>query len=151
MQSNRIVRESTAGDMAVDGLIAGLVAGLFMAVSLVVVGLVFGEGPALMLGRFDPNAGPSPARGLLLHLAVAGVYGLVYGLGSHLSRRAWSHNLPSWPCGLAYGLALFFLAELVLLPGAGSPLMDIMPAHFALAHVVYGLALAMVVERDSVD
>lgn len=150
MQTKRLLHDATVGDSAVDGLIAGLLAGLAMIVALVLMGLAFGDAPGAVLSRFDANSGTSSTIGLLLHLAVAGVYGVIYGVGWHLSRRLWSHHLPAWPFGLAYGLALFFLAEMVLLPGSGSPLLEIMPGHFSLAHVVYGLTLALAIERHPV-
>jgi hypothetical protein len=43
-----------------------------------------------------------------------------------------------------YGLLLFALAELFLLPGTGSPLQAIPAANFALAHIVFGLVLGMI-------
>ena len=48
-------RRQTAGDAAVDGLLAGAAAGIAMAVYLVVAGLLAGEGPASVLARFDPR------------------------------------------------------------------------------------------------
>ena len=48
-------RRQTAGDAAVDGLLAGAAAGIAMAVYLVVAGLLAGEGPASVFARFDPR------------------------------------------------------------------------------------------------
>ena len=53
---------STAGDAAVDGLLAGAAAGIAMAAYLVVIGLVAGEGPAVVLARFDPSGRERPRR-----------------------------------------------------------------------------------------
>ena len=44
-------RRRTAGDAAVDGLLAGAAAGIAMAAYLVVIRLVAGEGPAVVLAR----------------------------------------------------------------------------------------------------
>ena len=134
-------QHSTLGDAAVDGLINGVIAGILMTLYLILAGLVTSEGPAQMLARFDPGAEPSPLRGALMHLAVAGVYGVLFGLGRRLVR--WRSRLPDWLAGLAYGLGVLLIAEVILLPGANSPLRQIPLLHFAVAHVVYGLTLGM--------
>ena len=73
-------RLRTAGDAAVDGLLAGGAAGIAMGVYLAVSVLLLGEGPARMLARFDPAGSAAPVAGVLMHLAVSAVYGLVFGV-----------------------------------------------------------------------
>jgi len=143
MTGNEVLtsKPTTAGDAAVDGLLSGVAAGIVMAVYLVAVGLVMGEGPGIVLSRFDPGEGASPLTGALMHLAVAGMYGMLFGLGHRLVARRWRHILPGWLTGLAYGLALLLIAEAVILPGTDSPLREIAFVHFALAHMIYGLVL----------
>ncbi|MCC7352328.1 MAG: hypothetical protein IT330_01120 [Anaerolineae bacterium] len=148
-ESKRLTaREIPMGDAAVDGLLAGVGAGLAMAVYVVAVGLASGEAMATILGRFAPGESASPLSGALLHLAVSGVYGLVFGLGRGLIARFWRHRLPGWLTGLAYGLLLLALAKTIILPGTGSALLSIPFAHFALAHIIYGLSLGYLVDRS---
>lgn len=137
-----VARNTTVGDAAVDGLLAGIVAGIAMALYLVVVSL-FGEGVAV-LTRFDPN-GASPVVGALMHLAVAGVYGAVFGIFFNWIRR---FNLPAWLSGLAFGLALFVVAVTIILPSSRSALVGIPTLHLGMAHAIYGLVIGFVVGRN---
>ena len=134
-------KDTTAGDAAVDGLLAGGGAGLLMATYLIVVGLAMGETVGVVLGRFDPGRGGAPVVGALAHLATAGIYGALFGMGWRLVPGRWRGRVPGGLAGLVYGLALFALAALVFLPAAASTLREIPMLHFAVAHSVYGLAL----------
>ena len=82
-------RLRTAGDAAVDGLLAGAAAGVAMATYLVVIGLVAGEEPTVVLARFDPSGAgaAAPLIGGVMHLAVSAVYGLLFGLIYRLTGR----------------------------------------------------------------
>ncbi len=140
-QKQMMIKRVAAGDAAVDGLLSGLGAGLVMAAYLVVVGLLRSEGPGVMLARFSAGAAISPWMGLLSHLAVSAMYGVVFGLLSRWILRRWSRTSAGWIAGLLYGTLLFLVAELVILPGTGSPLSAIPPLHFAIAHLLYGLVL----------
>jgi uncharacterized membrane protein YagU involved in acid resistance len=146
-------RTGSAGDAAVDGLLSGVAAGLVMGVYLVVVGLIAGESVAAVLQQFDSTGNESPLTGLLLHLAVAAVYGALFAVGYRLIGRM----LPAvrsqrigrwiWLPGLLYGLTLWLLAHGLLLPAADSTLREIPAAHFAIAHAIYGVSLALVLLR----
>ena len=141
-------RANTFGDAAVDGLLAGGAAGIMMAAYLVAAGLVRSEALPSIFGSFDPGPARSPLTGALVHLAVAGVYGLLYGLGRYLwnqSRRL--GRLPGWLTGTAYGLLIWTVAQTVLLPGTRSPLQQLMPLVFLLGHVVYGLGVGTLFAR----
>ncbi len=138
-----IARNTTVGDAAVDGLLAGIAAGIVMAAYLVGVSL-FGEGVAV-LNRFDPS-GASPVVGTLMHLAVSGVYGAVFGIVSNWIRR---FNLPAWLSGLTFGLVLFALAATIILPSSRSAVAGIPIVHFGIAHVIYGLVIGIIINRNS--
>lgn len=142
------LKKTTNGDAAVDGLFSGVVAGLLMAAYLALIGLARGEGPGLVLGRFDPGEGASPLTGILAHLAVAGVYGILFAMMRRLISR-WRRP-PAWLAGLLYGIALLVLAKTVSLRVAGVnwPLLEIPGLHFALAHGVYGLTLGFLLGRQ---
>lgn len=135
-----LIKPSTVGDAAVEGLIHGIVAGVVMAAYLVVTGLLAGDSPATVLGGFGLEGGTAPLAGLLGHLAVSGVYGIIWGLLWRLVRGR--SGVPGWLAGIAYGLALF-LASQVLLPAAGSSLLAVPAGHLAVAHVIYGLVLGL--------
>ncbi len=131
------------GDAAVDGLLGGLVGGVGMTLYLVVACALEGEGVAAMLQRFAPDGG-TPLSGLFMHLAVSGVYGLLFALGWRLVARL---RLPFVPLVLVYALALWGLAVALVLPGSGSTLVEISPLHLLFAHLVYGLLLSMTLRR----
>jgi hypothetical protein len=139
---NLVAKRSTIGDSAVDGLFGGLGAGIIMGIYFVAAGLIGGEGPALVLSRFDPSAAASPLTGALVHLAVASVYGMLFAIGH---RYAHIDRLPTWLDGLLYGVALLLLAEVIILPGAQSALRAIPVPSFGLAHVIYGVMLGILV------
>ena len=151
-KSKSLIYQATFGDAAVDGLLSGLVAGIGMAGYLVLAGLTTGEGPGpvsyrQVLGRFAPDAEAAALTGGLMHLAVAGVYGMLFALGWWLLVR-W-RGVPAWLAGLAYGAALLLVAETLILPSTGSPLAEIPTVHFALAHGIYGVILGFLVGRNA--
>jgi hypothetical protein len=51
--------------------------------------------------------------------------------------------LPGAAAGLLYGLLLYGLAQGLVLPWSRSALAAIPPLHFAVAHIIYGLALGL--------
>ena len=141
-------RLRTAGDAAVEGLLAGAAAGMAMAAYLVVIGLVGGEGPAVVLARFDPAKEGAPLIGAVVHLAVSAVYGLLFGLIYRLiGRGRLAGRAAGALMGLVYGLALLVVAQGLALISAGIPLREISAVHFAIAHLVYGLVLGWLVAR----
>jgi hypothetical protein len=141
---NLIAKGATIGDSAVDGLFGGLGAGIVMAIYFVAAGMIGGENPIRFFSRFDPGAAASPLTGALIHLAVASVYGMVFGIGQRYIRF---EHLPTWLGGFLYGLALFVLAEAIVLPSAQSSLLEIPTWSFALGHVIYGVTLGVLVGR----
>lgn len=147
-QSKVLLRKEqmTIGDAAVNGLLAGIGAGILMAAYLVLVTLAAGENVAAVLSRFDPSPDPSPLMGVLMHLAVASVYGIAFGLGRRLMPRRW-RRVPGWLMGLVYGWVLVALAWTVILPGTGSPLLEMSFIRLAGAHAIYGLALGILMDR----
>ena len=131
--------QASLSETAVEGLFAGLVGGIAMLLYLLAVGLLSAEGVSTTLDRFSIQAPPNPLQGALLHLAVSAIYGLFFGMvWSLLGRR-----VSSWMVAVLYALAIYLLAQFVLLPGAGSPLLEIALPYFALAHLVYGLVLGL--------
>jgi hypothetical protein len=140
------VTKVALGNAAVDGLLLGLLAGLAMALYLGGAALAMGERLSVMFSRFTVTATDSPLGGFVLHLAVSGIYGLVFGFVCRLICR-WPRLV--WLAGLAYGGLLWLFATLVLLPGSGSPLAEIPGVHLALAHLVYGGGLGLAMQRRS--
>jgi|WetSurMetagenome_2_1015567.scaffolds.fasta_scaffold09827_6 hypothetical protein len=142
-------RRQTAGDAAVDGLLAGAAAGIAMAVYLMVAGLLAGEGPASVLARFDPARQGAPLIGAVIHLAVSAVYGLLFGLIYRLvGRGRLSGRTAGALIGLVYGLMLLLLAQGLTFIGAGTTLREIPVVQFAIAHLIYGLVLGWLVARS---
>lgn len=150
IRTERMVSERgrTAGDAAVEGLLAGVGAGIAMAAWLVLAGLLAGEGPGRVLARFDPAVAAAPVTGAMIHLGVSAVYGLLFGVLHRLIGRGRLTGQPAGVLlGLAYGLALLFVAQRLTLTGAGAPLREIPALHLAAAHLVYGVVLGWLVAR----
>lgn len=141
-------KSKTIGDSAVDGLFAGVMAGLVMTIYLVAAGLLDGEGPAVILSRFTPRGDGSPLLGAAAHLAVSAIYGAIFALlVSQLGRLRPALLRFSWLFGVVYGLGLWLAAELIILPAVDSPLQQIPAAHFAIAHIIFGLILGIALAR----
>jgi hypothetical protein len=137
----------TMGDAAVDGLLNGMLAGVVMAALLAVAGILSGDSPLTVLGHFDPSGQGQPLTGGLMHLATAGVYGTLFGIKWRLIARRLRSSAAALLIGTAYGIALFLVAETVILPGSHSTLLEIPAWQLAAAHVVYGSTLGWLVSR----
>jgi|SRR5581483_606283 len=142
MESSRQgVRDNTIGDAAVEGLLTGIVAGIAMAAFILVVELVSGVSPVTVLGYFDVSRNGSPLTGLFTHFAVAGVYGVIFGLlWSRLTR------LGRWwiiVAGVVYGFVILGIAEWIILPSTATPLSQLPFWMMVVAHGIYGAALGV--------
>jgi uncharacterized membrane protein YagU involved in acid resistance len=138
--STHLTHESrTTGETAVDGLIAGIAGGLAMAAVLVLWGPTAGVTPAGALSWFDATRQDAPLTGALIHLAVAGIYGMLYRLLGRLAGR-YLRPLGFWS-GPVYGLILWLLAAYVLLPLDSGRHPFFPQAIFLVAHLAYGAVL----------
>ena len=150
-ESNRVlVKEDTAGDAAVEGVLAGVVAGLISVWLLILIGLIAGDSPGTILGRFDPSLAGNPLIGGLLHLATSAVYGMIFAVFFRLIGRRWSgaHRF-AWLLGLLYGLLLLVIAEVVILSGFETMLSEFSTGALIAFHIVYGLTLGFALERSN--
>jgi hypothetical protein len=135
------------GDAAVDGLLAGGAAGGVMAAYLLAAGLWAGLDWQAVLAQFDPGPQPQALTGALAHLAVAAVYGAVFGFAWRLWPAGWPRP-PLWAAGLVFGLALLVLALAAVNAQAGSGwLADSGPVNLGVAHALYGLTLGLLMRR----
>ena len=145
MEKSHLVRmEKSTGDTAVDGLVAGLAAGLAMALFLVLAGFISDRQPLVTLGYFDPARTGNWMTGLLAHLAVSAIYGVVFTLLLRLV--VWIR--PSllrqvWLLGLGYGLLLYGLAAGVVLTAVTNHLTQIAAWQMGAAHLLFGLVLGL--------
>ena len=147
-------KEVSFSEAIVDGLYAGVLAGLAMAAVLALTALLRGEMLGVLFTRFDPTPAAAPLKGFLLHLAVSGVYGILFGLVWFLVSSPPRTALSSWRAvllGAAYALGLFLLGWTILLPASGSPLRGLPWWDFGLAHLVYGALLGYLVYRRSME
>lgn len=138
---NLVQRERTWGDTAVDGLLAGLAGGVVMSLFLALAVWAGGGSPLVTMGYFDPAQAGSWLTGLLAHLAVSAIYGVVLAL--LLRGVGWirpSLTKHAWLWGCLYGLLLWGLAAGVVLTAVPVTLRQIPAWEFALAHLLYGLA-----------
>jgi hypothetical protein len=134
----------TISDAAAEGLFGGLGAGITAALVIMALGLIGGEGPAIILGRFDPNARADALRGVVMLVGAGSVYGALFGIGYHFTILG---RLPAWLAGLLFGALVLAVAYLYTLPGQESPLLAIPFLSLAAAHAVYGLALGFLITR----
>src|SRR5689334_5709909 len=117
--------ERKLSDATLDGLFGGLAAGVAMAAYLMVWGLIAGVGSGGVLAMFDPGQRGVALTGALTHLAVASVYGILFGLICWALRRVVRLGAQVWLVGAIYGLALLLVAKAVVLPAGGSALAEI--------------------------
>ncbi len=145
MSKTNTYKETRVGDEAVEGLLSGILAGLVMAGGVVVLEMLGGVPPLNVLGYFDATQGASPWLGLFTHVAVSGMYGVVFGmLALGLAKRFGTRmSFALWlGAGALYGMLIFGIAEWVILPRSDSPLREMPLWSFALAHLFYGAVLA---------
>lgn len=141
-------QQKSMGDTAVDGLLAGIGAGLVMALFLLLIGLVNGDLATAVFGRFDPGQNQQWLTGLVIHLAVSSIYGIVFGLLYLVLiriRPSWARL--SWLLGLAYGLLLYGVVQTALAMGIDSGLVQFTAVILLLAHAIYGLVLGILLGR----
>lgn len=139
-------------DWAIDGLINGLVGGIAMLFVLTVLVLSSGGSPDGLLGSFSSVELASPVQGLISHLAVSSIYGVLYGvLIWPVLLRLSSAKLLGWLGGVIYGALLLYLAQVAILPGTNSPLAQLPFGQWALGHAVYGLVLGVLFARKLVQ
>jgi hypothetical protein len=137
-----IKNRNTASNLAVDGLIYGLNSGVAMYFALALLALLSGGSPGALLERFSGGGLTTPVQGLLSHLAVSAIYGVLFGVFVWpLLRRLSSGRIIEWLGGFAYAAVLLFLAQIAILPVTNSPLGEVHFWQLALGHGVYGLVL----------
>ncbi|MBI1258370.1 MAG: hypothetical protein GC204_12940 [Chloroflexi bacterium] len=135
--------EKTIGDTAVSGLLNGIVAGAAMAAYLILALGLSGESPIAVLERFGTAGGAeSPLMGAVAHLAMSGIYGIVFALLYRWFAPRMSGRSAALVIGVIYGAIMFLVAQFFLLPASGSPLLEI-PLHFGIAHLIYGGILGL--------
>ena len=136
----QLLHKSTASDAIVSGLFNGLLGGAAMAVVIAGWSLLAGQGISY-LGNFSASAAVSPLQGLLMHLAMSGIYGMLYGLIHRQIRMERFRLIPGWLAGLGYALVLWVFAVSVMLPVAHSLILSLPWYVFFSGHLAYGLTL----------
>jgi len=140
--------KNRVSNLAVDGLIYGLVSGVAMVLSLAAFALFSGETPGAYLQYFSVGGLTSPAQGLLSHLSVSAIYGVLFGaLIWPVVQRFLGTKTIAWLGGVGYGLILLLMAQIAILPGTNTPLGQLPLAQWVLGHVVYGLVLVGLFSR----
>lgn len=145
------VRDKTASDALIDGLLAGIGAGAAMVLLLLLTGLLGGGEAAsigIILSRFDPLGAGNPMTGLFTHIAVSAIYGLLFGLILLILARLWAPvRRLGWLVGLVYGLVLYGIARGAFSAGVDSGLAQFPTTILLSAHVLYGLVLGLLTGR----
>jgi|SRR5581483_4723828 hypothetical protein len=150
MNPTNLYKEIRAGDAAVEGLLNGILAGAVMLGVILLGALAGGTAPVTVLGYFDVTDKAAPLTGLLVHLAVAGVYGVLFGVMAMLVRRALGARMNRWwwlTWGVLYGLCILGIAQGIILPRTTLELRALPIWILASAHLVYGIGLAVLQSR----
>lgn len=129
------------------GLFSGIAGGLVMILFLLAAGLATGTPLAMVLGYFDPTGNASALSGILAHLAISSVYGVVYGIVWRGLSLAVRKRPPGWMAGLVFSLVLYAIARLAFLTDSNVSLLLIPAWQLLIAHLGYGLGLGWVFER----
>jgi hypothetical protein len=111
---------------------------------------MFSEPVASVLARFSPIQ--QPWQGLLLHLGVSAVYGIFFRLAGHFTGGLWGWHaepLLAMLSGVIYGSFLWLVSGLVLLTLPASPFDSLPVPSFAVAHLIYGVVLGVLVQRQA--
>lgn len=149
LNRNTMIRDKIS-NRAIDGLIYGLVSGVAMYLSMALLTLFMGEAPGDLLERFGIGGLTSPIQGLVSHLAVSAIYGIVFGaLLWPLFKLFNTAKILNWLGGLSFSAVLLLLAQIAILPGTGSPLAQVPFWQWALGHGIYGLVLGGLFARTA--
>ncbi|TAH53692.1 MAG: hypothetical protein EYC68_02800 [Chloroflexota bacterium] len=149
--SKRIPKTMSVGDAAVEGLMYGIAAGIAMALFVLLVEWLSGVALLTALGYFDGGGNDSPFMGAFTHIAVAGIYGAVFGMIAMVVARMFGARmtLGMWlALGILYGALIFVVAEWIVLPRTSSPLLEMPMWALAIAHFIYGAVLAALFGRN---
>jgi uncharacterized BrkB/YihY/UPF0761 family membrane protein len=136
-------QKATPGDAAVEGLFSGFGVGLMMGLFLLIAGILTGSSITTVLSKLAARDMASPLNGVVTHVAVSGVYGVLFGALCHWIPQRWFRRLPNWLIGLAYGLLLWLIARVVFRAEIDAPMHALPALHLALAHLLYGLVLGL--------
>lgn len=149
-QKKGFSKQLTLGDAAVNGLCSGMIAGFVMFFYLVIFGQWQGIGVGTMFGRFDLADGKSIVIGLVVHLALTAVYGIIFGTLCQMLGQ-WVTLQINWAIALGalYGLGLFLVAQLTFIstPDVAFSLVEIPAFQFLIAHGLYGLVLGWLINK----
>lgn len=143
-------QDKLKGDDLVFGGLGGLIGGI-------TYGLVLEFTTPATLHTAIPAlygiAGPAPDLGWVIHLGFSFAFGLIYAAVASLTPLSPYANrlLPGIVVGVVYGVAVWILAMVVLVPiwlsvmdAADLPSMPLMSAYTLLAHVTYGALLGLI-------
>jgi hypothetical protein len=130
---------NSPGDAAIDGLVRGILAGVVMAAFLALV-IVAVSSRALFV------SGSEILVDLVMHTAVSGIYGALFGLIVFLARPRITSigSLNGIPAGLIYGFLLWVVGTLLIFPGSDLVFADLSAGLLAAAHLLYGGILGYV-------
>ena len=152
-KTDSLTQENYAiGDAAVDGLLNGVIAGVVMGLYMLLVFLANNVPIGEILSYFS-NTTTSPIIGALIHLAISGIYGVLFGLVYSQLTNHWQMLSSLWiavTSGLAYGAILWLVASFIVFRGSLMAV-GIPGEHLLIAHLFFGLLLGLLTKRSSPD
>lgn len=138
------------GELIVDGLLQGMAAGVVMLAAFLVLGLLDGHAAAQILSALGLASGATPMQGVLVHLAISAVYGVLWSILVVMPARLYFSNAPSpaWEvAGVCFGSLTWIIAELCLLALTGLSLLPWF--ELLIAHMLYGGTLGLIQARQA--
>lgn len=148
--SNLITQEEhSIGDAAVDGLLNGIIAGVGMGLYVLLIFLV-NSVPAGEIIVYFGSITDSGLVSALIHLAISGIYGVLFGLAFSVISNRLRKTLSIWVVllsGIVYGGLLWLVATYVVFNG--SPSVEYIPGvHLLIAHIIFGVFLSLLTGRS---
>ncbi len=134
-------KKETLGEAVVSGAFNGLLAGGYLALYVLLAGMVVADSDWAYVSYFDLSHSGSPWQIIAIQLAVSAACGAFFGLAFHWSRPLHENLAPPWLVGLAYGIILWFLTAGLILPVDRFTLNPLAAVYLLFAYMVYGLVL----------
>jgi hypothetical protein len=130
-------------EAVVNGAFLGLLAGGFMALYVLLAGMVVAGSDWAYVRYLDLAHSGLPWLTVFTQLAVSTGFGSIFGLLCNWSRPIQEGWMPAWLAGMAYSMVLWTLTVGLILPKDHFSLNPLASVYLLFAYLVYGLTLGL--------